>query len=108
MTRLIKFWYKFMHMVIGIVVNKVSVECIKRSRKMEVIREVSRAIYRREQGTTSDAINMDDCKIFAMVVTITQKFGLNHPLPSLLMNRVPNKGKPMYKCTVVVNPLIDE
>ena len=34
-----------MHVVIGIVVNEVSVECIKRDREVEVIREVTRAIY---------------------------------------------------------------
>ena len=46
MTKLVKFWYKFMHMVIGVVVNEVGVERIKRNREMEVIREVTRAIYR--------------------------------------------------------------
>ena len=97
-----------MHVVMGVAVNKVSVECIKRDREVEIIREVTRAIYRWEQGTTSNAINMDDHEMFTMIVILTNRLRCNHPLPSLLMNRVPNRDKPMYKCTVVVSPLVDE
>lgn len=107
-TKLIKFWYKLMHMVIGVVVDKVGVERIKRNGEMEVIREVTRAIYRREQGTPSNAINMDDREMFATIVLLTHRLGCNHPLPSLLVNRVPNREKPMHKCAVVVSPLVDE
>ena len=56
---IIKFQYKFMHMMISIVVNKACVECIERTREIKRIRdsEVSRAIFRQEQGTMSNATN---------------------------------------------------
>ena len=51
---------------------------------------------------------MDDRKMFVTIAMLAHRLRCNHPLPSLLVNRVPNRDKPMHKCTVVVSPLVDK
>jgi len=79
------------HVVISVVVNEVGVKCVKRSREMKSVREVSRAIHRREQGTTSNAINMNHCKMFMTILAITHELGLDHPLPMLEVSCAPQR-----------------
>ena len=94
--------------MIGMVINKVAAKCIKGIREMKGIREKSSAIHRWKQGTMSNAVYMNHCKIWESVMAIANELRLNNPLASFLMHWFTNRYKPVNKRTVVVHTLINK
>ena len=91
-----------MHMMISEVVNEVGTKSVKTGREMYVICDISWTVYRGEEGTSSNTVDMDNCKIFTSVVTGANKFGLDYPLSSFVMNWLSNRYEPMYEGAVIV------
>ena len=94
--------------MIGMVINKVAAKCIKGIREMKGIREKSSAIHRWKQGTMSNAVYMNHCKIWESVMAIANELRLNNPLASFVMHWFTNRYKPVNKRTVVVHTLINK
>jgi hypothetical protein len=64
---------------------------------VEVFRKERRSINGKEMSTSSNAVKVNDCK----AATITLKFRLYNPHPSLIIWFISNWNKPMYECAWV-------